>query len=753
MTNPAIRSASANDDRKPFGVKESIELNTIVTIDGYHPKADKPEENIALYSPDGSRFLIRTRRGDVASNTIIETIYVFSARDVSRLLSGRLNASRPDIVAKISVRNDDDVVRSIHWLDNNIFDFIGPDSHGTLQGWSADVRDLALTQLTHSSTNVSGFAATAERVIYFADQPPVRSKPVPVVGPFIDYEFAGDSHLSRSYWEDRKTGAVHSIGVDPFLLSPDCLDIWPSPDGRLAIAMRPVQNPPPHWADYLGRTPGVPSDSHIFADATLYTDPTSYKSYFAPRFVVLDLDTGSIRPLLDAPSGYIAHTALYRSFNVWWMNDQRSILVSNTFLPLDAIDPQEMAHRSREPAIAQIELADGSATLIARIPLLSAERSDRHQDVSWDERSATLTVSDIAGNVAKPKQYRSDGSGWKEFDQRAGGARAFTVAVKQDFELRPTLFARGRECGCEKQLFDPEPNLDKYDLGHVELVNWSGPSNGTWNGKWQGELIYPVGYTNGARYPLVVLTHAFPSKPGEFLVDGPGGITTAMPAQALANAGFMVLQIFDGACFTTDPKESFVCADGYQKGIRYLSDRGLVDDRRVGLIAFSRTGVVTGRLLAEHPDLLTAVDISDAFWWGYVTHTLFFPEVGDGATQARALTSGLDHQESIGEAANDPLYRWPDSRTAIRLEANGRASLLSMWEAVSILRAAHHPADFVYFPHGAHTLLMPDERLASQGGNVDWFRFWLQGYQDPDPNKRDQYERWRALRRMRGAKQ
>jgi len=36
--------------------------------------------------------------------------------------------------------------------------------------------------------------------------------------------------------------------------------------------------------------------------------------------------------------------------------------------------------------------------------------------------------------------------------------------------------------------------------------------------------------------------------------------------------------------------------------------------------------------------------------------------------------------------------------------------------------------------------------MASQGGAVDWYRFWLQGYEDPNPAKAEQYERWRALR-------
>jgi len=34
--------------------------------------------------------------------------------------------------------------------------------------------------------------------------------------------------------------------------------------------------------------------------------------------------------------------------------------------------------------------------------------------------------------------------------------------------------------------------------------------------------------------------------------------------------------------------------------------------------------------------------------------------------------------------------------------------------------------------------------VAAETTNVDWFRFWLKGEQDPDPGKVDQYVRWRG---------
>jgi hypothetical protein len=41
---------------------------------------------------------------------------------------------------------------------------------------------------------------------------------------------------------------------------------------------------------------------------------------------------------------------------------------------------------------------------------------------------------------------------------------------------------------------------------------------------------------------------------------------------------------------------------------------------------------------------------------------------------------------------------------------------------------------------------MPLERMISQQGAVDWFRFWLEGYERTAPEDPEQYLRWRKLR-------
>jgi hypothetical protein len=47
---------------------------------------------------------------------------------------------------------------------------------------------------------------------------------------------------------------------------------------------------------------------------------------------------------------------------------------------------------------------------------------------------------------------------------------------------------------------------------------------------------------------------------------------------------------------------------------------------------------------------------------------------------------------------------------------------------------------------GVHVLQKPWDRMISQGGNVDWFDFWLNHHEDPDSSKAAQYARWRTLR-------
>jgi dipeptidyl aminopeptidase/acylaminoacyl peptidase len=212
-----------------------------------------------------------------------------------------------------------------------------------------------------------------------------------------------------------------------------------------------------------------------------------------------------------------------------------------------------------------------------------------------------------------------------------------------------------------------------------------------------------------------------------------------------------VLQVEDNRrAISLDANEGPRVAAGIGAAIEQLIESGRADPDRVGLIGFSRTGYHALHLLASAPSMLAAATISDAIQPGYVSDVLLLNQSSDAIAQLRALSGGAPNVADLNTwIARNPLYKLPNATAAVRLEANGRGAVLSLWETFAVLKNAGRPVDFISFPEGSHVLRKPVERLASQGGNVDWFRFWLQDYEDPSASKAAQYQRWRSLRELK----
>jgi hypothetical protein len=63
-----------------------------------------------------------------------------------------------------------------------------------------------------------------------------------------------------------------------------------------------------------------------------------------------------------------------------------------------------------------------------------------------------------------------------------------------------------------------------------------------------------------------------------------------------------------------------------------------------------------------------------------------------------------------------------------------------------LFATARHPVEWYEYPNEGHIKRSPANKWWVYRRNLDWFRFWLQGREDPDPGKRDQYERWRRMK-------
>ena len=260
-------------------------------------------------------------------------------------------------------------------------------------------------------------------------------------------------------------------------------------------------------------------------------------------------------------------------------------------------------------------------------------------------------------------------------------------------------------------------------------------------------LVKPTGYILGRHYPLVIQIYDFHED--QFLTDGL--FPTAMAARPLASAGIAVLQVQRKLPHTFDPAEADAQLAGLDSAIDQLEQEGLVDEKKVGLVGFSFSCWYVENALIKDPKRFTAATIADGLDVSYMQYHLW----GIGYRSLEREFEKIIGSKPVGDGMKQwfalaPGFHLDQVTTPLRIEAITPSSVLAEWEIYSSLRQQEKPVDLIYFPEGQHIHQRPLERLASQEGDVDWFRFWLQGYEDPDPSKRGQYKRWETMRSFNG---
>ena len=276
------------------------------------------------------------------------------------------------------------------------------------------------------------------------------------------------------------------------------------------------------------------------------------------------------------------------------------------------------------------------------------------------------------------------------------------------------------------------------------MIKWLG-SNGAKN--W-GYVIYPVGYQAGTRYPCAILCKTWDNT---FIHGGNGGLRSNFAPQALANCGILVLMLGDSA--GPYPKgtwknlpggisEAFRGMDAFETANRELDRRRLIDPAHVGIMGFSRSSWIVDFTLTHSKEAWAAAVSADSGIYNYETSFL-----GD-----QNLRSGMAAMYG-GPPSGETLKAWLDYapafsaghvRTPLLMQYHGKVSMAAEFYSAPLTQGK--PVELVLFPEGEHILQLPLQRAGSMQGSVDWFRFWLQGWENPNPQYPDQYTRWRALR-------
>jgi dipeptidyl aminopeptidase/acylaminoacyl peptidase len=94
-----------------------------------------------------------------------------------------------------------------------------------------------------------------------------------------------------------------------------------------------------------------------------------------------------------------------------------------------------------------------------------------------------------------------------------------------------------------------------------------------------------------------------------------------------------------------------------------------------------------------------------------------------------------------------PVFQLDRIRAPILFQLPEQEFRMLLDYALPLLR--RHQGDLYVFPEEAHIKFQPRHKLAVYERNTEWFRFWLQGYEDPSPDKVGQYQAWRRMKSER----
>jgi len=682
-------------------------------------------EEIAIFSPDGRKFVVLTHKGTLRDNGNEYTLLRFDTENV-------FTSQAPTTLVTLVSTSNRPAIGQVRWIDNDTLVFLVGESNAPRAIVACDARTGQMHKISNHQTDILLYETSADRstLAYMAMPPVDRSEREQAerAGMVIDKQLLSDllaggtrefepGTLPPEVYIREGLGAAKKVSLGnskPTPLKPfpvmDSLSV--SPDGRFIVLTATVKKEtiPAYWREYKEAV-----------------DPgSSVLAYF-----LIDRATLTTRLLVDAPVDWRPLPG--RGFNVRWIGPHTA-LIAGLYLPLDATSGQERKERAELPRVGEVDVVTGRITEVFR---------GRYELEDWNEKNSELLLRPLRhGEQAKETiAVRRRGTGWEKGGTApaGGAARPLQVLLEQSSDQWPRLIAYRPATEQRTVLLDPNPQFRHLRFGKVEEITFKGGE-----GEIRAGLYYPPDYTEGRRYPLVIQTHGW--RNNKFWIDGPSPAGYA--AQALAAHSMLVAQL-------PDPREIDSLREGesatetFEALIDSLETRGLVDEKRIGIMGWSRTGFHVRYALAfsrRHFAAAAVTDGLDSSYFDYISVINFHPTTGEALEQ---MNGGVPWQGTWSSwLERSTGFNLQRVETPARLIGFGPHSILSNWEWFIGLRYLGKPVELVWLPYAEHSPVRPNERLVSQQGNVDWFCFWLKDEEDPDPAKAEQYKRWRELRKL-----
>jgi dipeptidyl aminopeptidase/acylaminoacyl peptidase len=754
LTLSVTVAAQADTRKRPFSISDDIEMLRfpLHSSDG--------GRSAILPSPDGRLTAVMTERGIIDRDVLEHTIWIWKTDAIEQFLTHEEQEIQPKPIklVQLATFKESPIISQVRWLDDSKHVvFLAAAENGSKQLYRATISTGALDALTPKDQDVVDFQFSKDTVLYAVKSMDILTHVDPpgfVVGkslfdllfPLGRYperlrdEFSqcdlwairGEKHFRIEHNGQKVHLYVWSRAGDPqgrFRLSPD---------GRSVAVYEPVDSVPQEWTAYQ-RLAGTPEIRAGTQDLRAPDDSGYVKSYF-----LINLLTGSKRRLVDAPEG--------TGYGWWdfrpplWSPDGRTLFLPNTFLPLDASDGKPEA---LSPCASVYDLKKHKLDCLLHLTSRFENPQESLTGAQFDSLNSGRLILDL-GYPAKHVTYQRSADGvWRQISAEAERLSPFVkhptsleLSIRQGMNDPPLLVARDKNTGKTRALWDPNPQFKRINLGNVSAFHWKDETGHEWN----AGLVMPPDYQPGKRYPLVLQTHWFSE--GVFFTYGAPSRTYA--ARELAAAGIVVLQIPDDLTgVVSTPQEAPHHVAGFEGAIEKLAAQGLIDPNRVGVIGFSRTCYYVMHALTAGKTHFAAAEISDGVtygYWGFLEFAVNAP--GDD----EAVIGGSPFGEGLKLwLARSPDFNLDRVRTPLLIVEQGGKFIFGQWEEYAGLRYLKKPVELLDLgaANYEHVFANPRKQIVAQNATVDWFRFWLKGEEDPDPQKTEQYKRWREMRGLK----
>jgi len=273
------------------------------------------------------------------------------------------------------------------------------------------------------------------------------------------------------------------------------------------------------------------------------------------------------------------------------------------------------------------------------------------------------------------------------------------------------------------QLIDINPQVDELALGREVEVEWTSTDGKTVG----GVLVYPVGYQEGTRYPLIVAIHGGPASADLLRFNGGYG------AQVYSGSGYAVLKPnyrgstnYGNAHRTDIVGDYFTLGfDDIMTGVDHLIAEGIVDESQMGALGWSAGGHWSNWILT-HTDRFKAIS-SGAGTMNWIS---MYAQSDVQRNRQFYVGDGFLYEDFDTYFDQSPLKYITNAKTPTMIhvvEGDPRVPSPQSVELHMALKKLDVPTELFMYPGRTHGITQPRNRLVKAVSEMAWMDHYVRG--------------------------